>query len=206
MTAEGIKLDTVLIDTLLSAYMRQAEDTLRVYAADAAINGLHYPRHDEETAVCTFVRSIQLAGQAFLEGPLWTPLTANWNRVQSALPNFFDKLNDAGQHEEDSGEINPHQERDSSAESAVNYVEVRKMLHVNEKERLADGPHNPRPDFIRRLRAGLGHTGSICGVQREFQKTSLREICTASTQLSEWFAAIEPRFIDLLTPFRGFKA
>ncbi|MEO7362434.1 MAG: glycosyl transferase [Gemmatimonadaceae bacterium] len=95
MAAEGIKLDSGLFDTLLSSYMRQAEDTLRVYAADAAINGLHYPRHDEESAVATFVRSIQIAAQAFREDPLWTPLIANWNRVQSALPNFFDELNDA---------------------------------------------------------------------------------------------------------------
>ena len=95
MTAEGIKLDTGLFDTLLSTYMRQAEDTLRFYSADAAVNGLHYPRHDEENAVATFVRSIQIAAQAFQKDPLWTPLVANWNRVQSALPNFFDELNDA---------------------------------------------------------------------------------------------------------------
>jgi len=95
MTAEGIKLDTGLFDTLLSTYMRQAEDTLRFYSADAAINGLQYPRHDEESAVATFVRSIRVAAQAFQEDPLWTPLIANWNRVHSALPNFFDELNDA---------------------------------------------------------------------------------------------------------------
>jgi glucosyl-3-phosphoglycerate synthase len=94
MAAEGIKLDAGLFDTLLSAYMRQAEDTLRFYAADAAINGLHYPRHDEESAVTTFVRSIRLAGRAFLEDPLWSPLIPNWNRVQSALPNFFDEFNE----------------------------------------------------------------------------------------------------------------
>ena len=56
MAAEGIKLDAGLFDTLLSAYMRQAEDTLRFYAADAAINGLTFPRHEEEKAVATFVR------------------------------------------------------------------------------------------------------------------------------------------------------
>jgi glucosyl-3-phosphoglycerate synthase len=94
MAAEGIKLDAGLFDTLLSAFMRQAEDTLRFYAADAAINGLHYPRHDEESAVTTFVRSIRLAGRAFLEDPLWSPLIPNWNRVQSALPNFFDEFNE----------------------------------------------------------------------------------------------------------------
>jgi glucosyl-3-phosphoglycerate synthase len=95
MAAEGIKLDCGLFDTLLSAYLRQAEDTLRFYAADAAINGLSFPRHEEERAVATFVRSIQIAEKAFLNDPLWTPLIPNWNRVQSALPGFLDELSEA---------------------------------------------------------------------------------------------------------------
>jgi glucosyl-3-phosphoglycerate synthase len=95
MAAEGIKLDCGLFDTLLSAYTRQAEDTLRFYAADAAMNGLAFPRHEEERAVATFVRSIQVAEKAFLDDPLWTPLIPNWNRVQSALPSFLDELREA---------------------------------------------------------------------------------------------------------------
>jgi glucosyl-3-phosphoglycerate synthase len=95
MAAEGIIMDRGLFDTLLSAYLRQAEDSLRFYAADSAINGLAFPRHEEEKAVTTFVRSIQVAAKGFLEDPLWSPLIPNWNRVQSALPNFFDELNDA---------------------------------------------------------------------------------------------------------------
>jgi len=95
MAAEGIKLDCGLFDTLLSAYLRQAEDTLRFYAADAAINGLSFPRHEEERAVATFVRSIQVAEKAFLDDPLWTPLIPNWNRVQSAMPSFLDELREA---------------------------------------------------------------------------------------------------------------
>jgi glucosyl-3-phosphoglycerate synthase len=97
MAAEGIKLDSGLFDTLLSAYLRHAEDTLRFYAADAAVNGLSFPRHEEERAVTTFVRSIQIAEKAFLEDPLWTPLIPNWNRVQSAMPTFLDDLRDAVQ-------------------------------------------------------------------------------------------------------------
>jgi glucosyl-3-phosphoglycerate synthase len=92
MAAEGIKLDAGLFDTLLSAYMRQAEDSMRFYGADATINGLHYPRHEEESAVATFVRGIREAARAFQGDPLATPLIANWNRVQSALPNFLDDL------------------------------------------------------------------------------------------------------------------
>ncbi len=95
MAAEGIKLDGGLFDTLLSAYMRQAEDTLRVYAADAAINGLNFVRHEEENAVTTFVRSIRAAAKVFQDDPLWSPLMSNWNRIQSALPTFLDELNEA---------------------------------------------------------------------------------------------------------------
>lgn len=97
MAAEGIKIDVGLIDTLLSAYMRQAEDTVRFYSADAVVNGLRYPRHDEESAVTTFARSIRIAGRDFLEDPLGIPLLSNWNRVESALPTFFDELREAVQ-------------------------------------------------------------------------------------------------------------
>ncbi len=95
MAAEGIKLDTGLFDTLMSTYMRQAEDTLMFYAADAATNGIRYPRHEEENSVDTFVRSIRVAAKSFLDDPLWSALIPNWNRIQSALPLFFDELNEA---------------------------------------------------------------------------------------------------------------
>ena len=95
MAAEGIRLDAGLFDTLLISYLRQAEDALRFYSADAAINGLRFPRHEEESAVATFVRSIRTAAKAFQEDPLALPLIPNWNRLQSALPTFFEELLEA---------------------------------------------------------------------------------------------------------------
>jgi len=68
---------------------------LRFYAADAMLNGLRYPRHDEESAVATFVRSIRVASRAYQDDPLATTLIPNWNRVDSAMPEFFDELNRA---------------------------------------------------------------------------------------------------------------
>lgn len=91
MAAEGIKLDAGLFDTLLITYMRQAEDICRSYAADSIVNGLPFHRHEEESAVATFVRSIRAATKAFEEDPLWSPLIPNWNRVESALPDFLDE-------------------------------------------------------------------------------------------------------------------
>jgi len=95
MAAEGIKLDAGLFDTLLSAYTRQAEDSLRFYGADAAVNGLLYPRHEEERAVSTFVRSLRVACRDIQEDPLSSPLVPNWNRVQSAMPDFLDRFLEA---------------------------------------------------------------------------------------------------------------
>lgn len=92
MAAEGIKLDAGLYDTVLITYLRQAEDSLRFYAADSAYNGLAFPRHEEELAVSMFVRSIRAAARDFSENPLSQPLIPNWNRVQSAIPTFFDQF------------------------------------------------------------------------------------------------------------------
>lgn len=95
MASEGIKLDRGLFDTLQFAYTRHAEDILRAYGADAAINGLEFPRHEEESAVATFARSIREAAQAHLSDPGWWPLIPNWNRVESALPGFLKELREA---------------------------------------------------------------------------------------------------------------
>ena len=95
MAAEGIKLDAGLFDTLLSAYLRQAEDTLRFYGADSAINGLVFARHEEEKAVAMFVRSIRVAGKAFIDNPLSTPRIPNWNSVRSALPELLNRMVEA---------------------------------------------------------------------------------------------------------------
>lgn len=101
MASEGIKLDAGLFDTLLYAYTRQAEDTLRFYAADATMNGLRFPRHEEETAVSTFANSIRAAAKAHLEEPMFWPLIPNWNRVESALPEFLSALNTAVNEDND---------------------------------------------------------------------------------------------------------
>jgi len=93
MAGHGIKLDRGLFDTVLTAYMRKAEDTMRYYAADAEINGLGYDRHEEELAVATFARSIRLAAQAYMDDPLGDPMIPNWNRVESALPGFMQEFN-----------------------------------------------------------------------------------------------------------------
>lgn len=95
MAAEGIRLDSGLFDSLQSAYLRKAEDTIRFYSADADINGLAFDRHQEELAVATFVKSIRTAAREYMADPLGGALIPNWNRVESALPDFLDDFREA---------------------------------------------------------------------------------------------------------------
>ena len=92
LAGHGVKLDQGIFDTLLTTYVRKAEDTMRFYAADAEINGLKYDRHEEEIAATTFVHAIRAAVHEYLLDPLGDPMIPNWNRVESALPDFLPDL------------------------------------------------------------------------------------------------------------------
>ena len=95
LASEGVVVSDGLFKSLLVTYLRQAEDTIMKYEADATINGLDFDRHEEAKAVETFTRAIGVAAQAFMENPMGTPLIPNWNRVASAIPDIFDMLKSA---------------------------------------------------------------------------------------------------------------
>ncbi|MGA8864374.1 MAG: hypothetical protein WBM09_04135 [Gallionella sp.] len=92
LASEGVVFSDGLFKSLLVTYLRQAEDTLMKYEADAMINGLDFDRHEEAKAVETFTNAIGLAAQTFMENPMSTPLIPNWNRVISAIPDIFGML------------------------------------------------------------------------------------------------------------------
>jgi glucosyl-3-phosphoglycerate synthase len=95
LSAEGVSFDTGKMQTLLTRYVRTAEDTITRYHADAMINGLIFDRHEEETAVETFAQALKLATEEFFADPLGTPPIPNWARVSSALPGFLGALREA---------------------------------------------------------------------------------------------------------------
>jgi glucosyl-3-phosphoglycerate synthase len=95
LASEGVVFSDGLFRSLTVAYLRQAEDTIARFEADAAINGLLFDRHEEAQAVEVFVKGINLAAHAFAENPLGTPLIPNWNRVTSAIPGILDMLRGA---------------------------------------------------------------------------------------------------------------
>ncbi len=92
LAAESVIFTQDHFRSLQVRYVRMAEDTIDRYYADAMLNGLEFDRHAEEQAVDTFARSLHEAAQEFIENPLGLPLMPSWNRVQAAVPDFFDLL------------------------------------------------------------------------------------------------------------------
>lgn len=99
LAIEGAVLSEGLLNTLVINYLRTAQDTIKRYNDDSAINGLFFDRHQETVTVEAFTQAIQIAGKEFLANPLYSPLIPNWNRVTSAIPDFLKKLYDVVEEE-----------------------------------------------------------------------------------------------------------
>ncbi len=92
LASEGVIFSDGFFNTLMSTYLRTAQDAIKRYSDDAVINDLLFDRHDEGSAVETFVNGLRIASRAFTEDPLGSPLIPNWNRVTSAIPDILDQL------------------------------------------------------------------------------------------------------------------
>ncbi len=104
LAGEGVVFSDGFFKTLKATYVREAQDALRKYQNDSIINSLFFDRHAEALAVEAFANGIIIAGEQILEDPLGIPLIPSWSRVGSALPEFFDKLQEAV--EEDNKMVN----------------------------------------------------------------------------------------------------
>jgi glucosyl-3-phosphoglycerate synthase len=85
LAAAGVVLSTGLLESLLAAYQREAEDAVADSYAVAMINGLQYDRHGEEVNVQTFVTGLKAAIDEFHRDPLGPPLVPNWARVWAGV-------------------------------------------------------------------------------------------------------------------------
>ena len=94
LASRGMVLDPSVFVTLRAAYLRQAQDSIRQYHADALINGLHFDRHSEEEAVEGFAAQITTAGETFQRDPAGGEAIPNWARVLAALGDFPQQLRD----------------------------------------------------------------------------------------------------------------
>jgi len=99
MASMGYTLTNEFFVTLRASYLRIAQDLIAQYEYDSEINGLMYDRHQEGSSAEAFVGCIVSAGQQFLETPFEVPQLPNWNRVLSAVPNIFELLINAVEHD-----------------------------------------------------------------------------------------------------------
>jgi glucosyl-3-phosphoglycerate synthase len=81
--------------TLKATYFRIALDFVETYRNDAVMNGFSFDIHQEEKSVEMFAKNIMDAGNRFLENPMETPFTPSWSRVQSALPDIYERIYNA---------------------------------------------------------------------------------------------------------------
>lgn len=95
LSSDGVRFPESFFSTLIVTYLRIAQETIKMYDDDAAINGLFFDRHAEGLAVETFVEGIRIASESFLEDPLGAQLIPNWSRVTSAIPDILDQLEQA---------------------------------------------------------------------------------------------------------------
>ena len=92
LASMGVMLDTDHFLTLRSAFIRNAQDSIRQYHADALMNGLEYDRHSEEQAVEGFAEQVMAAGEMFRNDPTGGEAIPNWTRVLTAFPKFPKEL------------------------------------------------------------------------------------------------------------------
>jgi glucosyl-3-phosphoglycerate synthase len=95
LASEGIVFSDGFFKTLVATYVRTAQDMLKRYEDDAAINGLFFDRHQESLAVDTFTNGIKKAAEIITEDPLGVPLIASWDRVTAAIPDILVKIKKA---------------------------------------------------------------------------------------------------------------
>ena len=95
LASEGIIFTDGMLKTLRATYLQIAQEAIKKYEDDAAINSLRFDRHEERMAVEAFLKGVKLASESFLEDPLGVPMISNWARVTAAVPDVFDRLVDA---------------------------------------------------------------------------------------------------------------
>ena len=69
---------------------------------------------------------------------------------------------------------------------------------------LADGRHDPRPEFMAKLREVIGTKGSVIAYNAAFEIGKLKECALLLPKFKKWVESIEDRIVDLLKPFRAF--
>jgi glucosyl-3-phosphoglycerate synthase len=95
LASEGVVLSESQLKTLGATYLQAAQEAIRRYEDDAAINSLRFDRHEERSAVEVFLAGIRSASEVFLKDPLGVLMISHWSRVTAAVPDVFGRLIEA---------------------------------------------------------------------------------------------------------------
>lgn len=95
LASEGVVFSDGFFKTLVATYVRTAQDMLKRFEDDAAVNGLFFDRHAESLAVEMFTNGIRQAAEIITEDPLGVPLITSWDRVSAAIPGILGQIQEA---------------------------------------------------------------------------------------------------------------
>ncbi|MDI9570475.1 MAG: glycosyl transferase [Pseudomonadota bacterium] len=95
LSQDGVVMSEAFYRTLLTAYIQESRTAIEKYHALTLLNGIHYDRHSEIEAVEAFVGSLRTAIDEFICDPVGVPMLPAWVRVEAALPDFSDRLQEA---------------------------------------------------------------------------------------------------------------
>jgi len=88
---DHIQVSRPFLLSLRVLYLRNAQDSIRKYHADARINGIEYDRHLEETMVEKFSQQIMIGGNKYMLKPVGTRIP-DWLRTISAKKKIREEL------------------------------------------------------------------------------------------------------------------
>ena len=95
LSQDGLVMSDAFFRTLLTAYIQESRTAIEKYNALSLLNGLTYDRHGEIEAVDAFVGAMKLAIDEFIGDPVGIPMMAAWVRIEAAIRDFSERLNEA---------------------------------------------------------------------------------------------------------------
>ena len=95
LSQDGVVMSEAFYRTLLTAYIQESRIAIEKFHALTLLNGIHYDRHNEIEAVEAFVDSLRTAIEEFIRDPVGVPMLPAWVRVEAAVPDFLDRLQEA---------------------------------------------------------------------------------------------------------------
>ena len=97
LSSDGVVFGKSMFRSIGMTYERMAKEIIQRYYNDSMVNGLNFYRHEEAEAVEAFCVALSSASKAFVSEKFAAPQIPNWDRVNSALPTFGEKLLEAAE-------------------------------------------------------------------------------------------------------------